>query len=267
MVAPGEGWAVGERTDDQGATVGLVLHYHDGTWDPQASPPDVLLHGLDMVSPTEGWAVGFYGLLHYTGGQWVAVPNPAGVPLQTIGISMLSASEGWTLGRAEDDQTDVALHYKDGQWTATRLGSKVRPTSVQMLSATNGWAAGQFGFLHYRDGKWGKVSAPVFKPLNQLFMVSDTAGWAVGTDTNFGPSDPVLMNYAGTGWASMPATIQPWILTDTNHGLNAVYMLSATDGWAVGDDGTMLHYQDNDWQSYNPYYLLTPEPWPQFPSQ
>jgi hypothetical protein len=244
--------------------VGLVLHYHNGAWDTEASPPEVLLRGLDMVSATDGWAVGFYGLLHYTGGAWTEVPNPAGVPMQTMGIAMLSASEGWTLGRAEDDSTDVALHYKDGQWTATRLSTKVRPTSVQMLSPTNGWAVGQYGLLHYRDGKWGKVSAPVFKPLRQIALLSATSGWAVGSDSQYGSNDPVLMYYTGSGWANRPVEIKPWLLTESNHGLNAISMLSPTDGWAVGDDGTMLHYQDKEWQSYNPYYLLTPQPWPQF---
>jgi photosystem II stability/assembly factor-like uncharacterized protein len=36
----------------------------------------------------------------------------------------------------------------------------------------------------------------------------------------------------------------------TNTWLHKVFMVSTSDGWAVGDQGTILHYQNGVWSIY-----------------
>ena len=52
-----------------------------------------------------------------------------------------------------------------------------------------------------------------------------------------------------TGKVSYAAASGRWVLAQspTTHGLNDVAMVSATEGWAVGRNGTILHYQNGEW--------------------
>lgn len=55
-----------------------------------------------------------------------------------------------------------------------------------------------------------------------------------------------------TGKVSYAAASGRWVLAQspTTHGLNDVAMVSATEGWAVGRNGTILHYQNGEWKQH-----------------
>jgi photosystem II stability/assembly factor-like uncharacterized protein len=99
-------------------------------------------------------------------------------------------------------------------------------------------AVGLFSVLH-------KPSAVVLAQnlglvrLNNLAMVSDSEGWAVGDD----PTDAdhgVILHYTGGQWEQVGAP--------ANAGrLSGIFMLSASDGWIVGDQGMILHYDGQNW--------------------
>ncbi len=82
--------------------------------------------------------------------------------------------------------------------------------------------------------------------LTDVSLGSPTDGWAVGIT---GPSSyGVLMHYDGSTWSQTTAP------TGT-YGINAIKMISSTDGWAVGGNacayscGTLLlHYTNGTWQ-------------------
>lgn len=71
--------------------------------------------------------------------------------------------------------------------------------------------------------------------LNGISMVSPGEGWAVGRQ---GPQ-PVLLHYTRGRWILTPAPTYLW--------LAGVCMTAATDGWAVGEDMRILHYQRGQW--------------------
>ncbi len=68
------------------------------------------LEKLQMLSPSEGWAVGSRNgvdvFLHYYKGNWASLPIPANVNLHSV--SMISATEEWAVG------DEAFVHYKDG---------------------------------------------------------------------------------------------------------------------------------------------------------
>ena len=48
-----------------------VLHYDGSSWTVKSNPFGVSVTGIDMVSPTDGWAVGSFGsMYHYVNGSW-----------------------------------------------------------------------------------------------------------------------------------------------------------------------------------------------------
>lgn len=54
----------------------------------------------------------------------------------------------------------------------------------------------------------------------------------------------------GAGGAIMHFMSGQWmpVASPTTEKLNSIYMLSSSEGWAVGDNGTILHYTGGNWQ-------------------
>ena len=129
------------------------------TPDPVAGLTDEL-ESIDMLSATEGWAVGTETsavktiplILHWTGGQWVraALPDAAGGGSELTAVHARSATDVWLAGTppaAAGQEGALLLH-----WTGTGFavvpvpdaaaGSPEELTGVLAVSATEVWAAG-----------------------------------------------------------------------------------------------------------------------------
>jgi hypothetical protein len=236
------------------------------------------LSSISMVSPTEGWAAGYEIapppkdasgptalLMHYTRGAWSTIHTTFKGMLNSI--SMVSATDGWAvgIGMAADDagMGALILHYDGHTWQ--QLTSPVQRGvanemlySVQMLSATDGWLAGNDPYAgggdylddgpvigHYDGQDWSGQPPPAslnvgpkgnILNMRSLSMLSATEGWAVGTLTRIGqPDDPaslttppaaVILHYTGGQW-EVQSRISGAVLLN-------VSMTSSTDGWAVG---------------------------------
>lgn len=245
MDAADDGWAVGGIYSQDGKTVvsGLLLHYTRGQWNAVSSPTTQSLHGIQMLSSSEGWAVGEGGVvLHYQGGQWsvasiISQPNASRNPT-LYSISMVSTSEGWIVG-----DSGITVHYSSGSWVVVEHPKFDVPDlfGISMVSADEGWAVGlglggEGAIEHYHAGAWEdaglqvntlKASLPL---LTSITMVSASEGWAVGTTD--------LWHYCQGEWTEViPASRLP--------GLWSVAMASAHDGWAVGSG--LWHYTGDQW--------------------
>jgi hypothetical protein len=75
--------------------------------------------------------------------------------------------------------------------------------------------------------------------LNAVSMVSPTEGWAAGSINFTSYQVAVLMHDVDGVWSE----VQPG-----NGRLVSISMDAANDGWAVGDQGLMLHYNGRAWQ-------------------
>jgi len=210
-----------------GLTTAVALHWDGVTWREQLSG----LTGADAgplesvfrVSSTDVWAVGsdptgatgtFW---HWTGvpglgGGWTLQATAPGTPLYSV--FMVSATEGWAVG------ADAAIyHYFGGTWTATP--SPLPTTACPTAS----------------------LGCPT---LRSVFMVSPTEGWAVGDDGTTGAFPPgsgigVIIHYSAGTWTG---PVSPGTAPNT---LRSVFMVSSTEGWAVGDSGTIVHYTGGAW--------------------
>ena len=247
-------WAVGERIDrdlSQANTQPIstfVLHLEEGRWMLIKEFPWNIPDGFQgigrivMVSPDEGWAVGFITpnrslILHYDHGNWSTESvHPIG---QLVDIAMVSPSEGWAVGGTPGNGNVLLLHYSAGAWSQVVSQTAGLLQSVAMVSASEGWAAGNGGttLLHYADGGWTDVSVPPSALPRAIAMVSASEGWAVG-------ESGTILHYTGGVWSK--------IASPTNASLEAIAMVSPTEGWAVGDPitsrvGVILHYSGGAW--------------------
>ncbi len=252
-----------------------IFHIGSQSGTPYFGPgSQTALFDIDMVSPAEGWAVGGQlwrdeydthpgtGVIyHDVNGVWtqqyVALRDPAfpdGTYPVINGISMFNAHDGWAVG-AMTKGSNIAffLHYDGHQWrrvtppltAAERAytsspGYPARPVgfdngrgSIQMLAPDEFWAAtgtslpdGSETYIHYHNGIWDR---------------------------------PVLNIPACR--ANLPGPSRPDQFTCN---LQALAMLSSSEGWAVGhvgiattvngqqisdtNAGAIFHYGDGKWQ-------------------
>ncbi len=138
--------------------------------------------------------------------------------------------------------------------------------SVAMISGNEGWAVGSAYvsaqvyeplLLHYTGSLWERSMDPSNAALQaksaglqQVSMVSAQEGWAVG-NLEWATHQPAASDYAGFILHYQGGS---WHLQDTFDGaLQSLWMLSSTDGWAVGSIGTeigqsfVLHYDGQSW--------------------
>jgi hypothetical protein len=106
MVTADDGWIVGRN--------GEILHLENGSWVQVESPTVQGLYDIQMLSRSEGWAVGFE-ILKYEEGAWALQQKPPLPPpwdwhlhwLQAV--NMQSADSGWSAG-----QGPLILRYGPG---------------------------------------------------------------------------------------------------------------------------------------------------------
>lgn len=166
-----------------------------------------------------------------------------------LDVEILSADDIWAVGGAGN-----VLHYDGSAWAVVSSPTEDSLRGLSMLSANEGWAVGydamspsRFGFiLHYVNQSWSVVDSPSHAKL-KLSGVSFTApdnGWAVGTE---------ILRYDGDNWITFASAeelrIPPQKGIAAKYGsLLSLEMISEDEGWAVGDGGTILHYQHGTWQ-------------------
>jgi photosystem II stability/assembly factor-like uncharacterized protein len=190
-------------------------------------------------------------LLHYSGGRWQSVASPVEDALSAV--AMVSAMDGWIVGgleRGERTYTTVLLRYQNGQWTPFENPTRTPLRDVAMLSADEGWAVGEQITLHYRGGAWEREERPGGLPPYAVAAAPPDEAWAVGLQGAPPDQPPGLIStaqhYQGGGWAAVTDPAPP------GAGLLGIDMLSASEGWAVGRGGTIVHYQDGAWSEYRP---------------
>jgi photosystem II stability/assembly factor-like uncharacterized protein len=202
----------------------------DATWEQQVPlPASTSLEGVDMISPTEGWAVGHGNttIMHTTdGGATWTLQDPR--TSETLwAVRFLDAAHGWAVG-------NVMLYTTDGGITWTR-GNFVGGTNyaVDFVDASRGWTAGNGGTtFRTTDGgrNWDWVNVGTSDNLFGIDFVNASTGWAVGADGTI-----VRTTNGGLNWSFQSSGTNAW--------LQDVEFVSPTEGWAAGED-VMLHTTD-----------------------
>ena len=208
---------------------GTILQWNGSAWSKIDSPATEFLFDVDMVSATDGWAVGASGtILHWNGSTWSKFVNRP-VSYPLYSIEMLSSTDGWAVGYG-----GTILHWDGSVWSLSESPTSERLKSVSMISSTDGWAVGENGIILHWNGKtWSQFSSPTNEFIESVDMISSTDGWAVSSNT--------ILRWDGNAWSVFDSLSNAW--------LSSVNMLSATDGWAVGSGSSLWHWDGSAWNS------------------
>lgn len=89
------------------------------------------------------------------------------------------------------------------------------------------------------------LDLPAMAIIAKVAMVSPDEGWAVGSlgEQDYKRQGSLILHYTAGQWQQVPSpTEQP---------LYGIFMLSRSEGWAVGGGGTILHYTAGDWVRFS----------------
>jgi hypothetical protein len=227
---------------------GMILRYAGGVW-AQVGPslPGVYLGGLDMISPTEGWAYGGDGsghslLLRISNGGWQQQPMPAidaqGAPAV---MAMRTANEGWlAMANPKGEQGGAntsLLHYANGVWS---LISNTPHYITGIAPVTNGeawvigWNAdGTSSLVHVQGGVASvELVSPGYSSFDRLRMFAPNDIWIEGAmhaASNAEIDDvPLNYHYDGVAWSSVNLHVP--------NGAQHVGIVSSDTAWSFTSD-------------------------------
>jgi hypothetical protein len=238
-----EAWAVGNA--------GTILHYSAGDWQPITTTISADLYGLQMLSSSDGYAVGGIsgssGLIAYWDGtSWQQVMTTA---TTLRGIYMLNSGEGWAVGDG-----GAIWHGAGSAWTQVANPTTYSLHAIAMDSLNHGWAVGGYRFgrdyqsviLEYDGTQWVDRSnvLPLRRTiLNDLTLATGGAeGLLVGGNPGgIGAGDGSIHHLSGGVWSleSVPPPVY------------GVTLDVGSTAWVVGDSASLPvadYYTGSAWE-------------------
>ncbi|MBS1790280.1 MAG: SPOR domain-containing protein [Acidobacteria bacterium] len=277
------GWMIGEaikglgNNDDEGETVLLSTINGGRTWMIQKIPNLLSVHFTDLQN---GWAVGRNAtLLHTTNGgvDWKPaeqIQALVGLPVESSNynfgfrdVYFLDPDHGWLVGnfygRAQNNIGGLFV-TSDGGKTWKRLpltfetkyvSGRFTPgaiTSVRFTDETTGTVTGEmkdgesryFFALHTRDGgkTWQQHRTSIRSTLSTQFL-DPVNGWMAAFAPREGSAEAVVYDSTlmrtdngGMSWQTD--------FTAKGSRIRSLFFLSPQKGWAVGDRGMILRYEE-----------------------
>ena len=265
-------WGVGYRTNP--CCQPTIVRWDGSRWIAVTSPvpATATLSDISIVDTTTGWVVGYDDegdavtpiTLRYEGAAWVQVPPPPDAGFLDY-VWALSSTEAWIVGENAQGSSRI-YRYSGGLWMSWPTPDNSVPRGIHMLSPTLGWVATSQSLLRWNGSAWsveytGRSLMDVVEAGGQVWAVGDadtvlartgSGTWVLqrgGPTTNALYAVSVLdadnawaVGSARTGTATIiHYTAGAWQVVTTTHpySLWDVQMLSATEGYAVGDGGVL----------------------------
>ena len=150
-------------------------------------------------------------ILYYDGADFTLMPTPTDFALQ--GISGTSLSDVWAVGGSR------YLYGNDDPNKST--------------------------ILHYDGSTWSSVAPPTdsygqYLPFDEIWCAPDGTAWAVSESTT------QLARYSNGSWSFVSTGLRL-----SSFGFHTVYGFSATDVYAAGGCGQIIHYNGTESGRWN----------------
>ena len=266
--------SVAVNTAVQDGSITVTLEASNGCWcsyckgadcNTQSRPAFNDIRGL---SEDDIWAVGDAGtILHWDGAEWTKYDSKTTLDITSLAI--LGAGDIWAVGSsarmAPGTSPGVVLHWDGTTWTIKKNVDAVLygiwPTSPGRFLIVGGCGTGNCSFIGslLEDGALSmeRTSTPLAfvravwqgSPNGTVYAVGGAGPLGTGDPNRQCPAMPSMIGSVlrkskpdGNVWVEAPVTH-----TDQVCNLNAIWGTSDQDIWAIGDYGTVLHWDGSSW--------------------
>jgi hypothetical protein len=260
MISAEEGWAVGEN--------GAMLHFEGNEWISYSMPITATLNSVSMSSENNGWAVGmnntppYKGIVyHWDGIDWESFQQPnTPWPFYMADISVPNDTSAWISGGViicSPGDTPcypagvfgIIAHWDGNVWSYSQINN-VYPSSISMLSDSEGWAVGtevvqntkemRSNILHWDGKDWSNVAHPEFvvppgiyqNILQEVSVLDSSHVWSAVSNQN------TFLRWDGINWSEIYSPVR---------GKPAIAIVSSNDAWAVGSEGDIGYWDGENW--------------------
>jgi photosystem II stability/assembly factor-like uncharacterized protein len=270
---------IGEKSarDEDPETL-LYMTVNGGkTWSHKPMPNLLSVHFIDARN---GWAVGRNATLMKTsdgGNEWIKVDSMEkliGLPVESTSytygfrdIHFVDAQHGWLVGnfygRARSNIGGVFM-TEDGGATWKRV-----PITIQTQHASGRFTPGVFHSVRFSDNNLGSVTGEMYDGEGRFFFALHTRDggktWEQYRTASRAVHNTQFLD-SSNGWSAAfapregeaEAVVYDTTLMRTDNGgmswrndfiakgrrIRGVFFLSPTRGWAVGDRGMILRYEE-----------------------
>jgi photosystem II stability/assembly factor-like uncharacterized protein len=198
------------------------------------------LHAVDMLSATDGWAVGIRDFSFYTrpwvghwdGVRWRRIFTPHRFVGRLTDVVALASDDVWSVGAYYPGKVGpLMLHWDGSQWR--RYGHSLSDGALNGVSASGPddvWAVGilnQNGLIEHWDGQHWHATQPAVAEGQYVARVA-----ALAPDDVWATTSQTAIHWDGSSWeqVDLPDVGSPFALSDLT-------MLAPDDGWIVGQSG------------------------------
>jgi hypothetical protein len=243
-----EAWALDMVTTDFGWAGGLAgtaafvgVSGQSAGWTlQQAAPADTFVHTIDLVSATDGWAVGAdpaespqAHMWRWDGQHWNDWPVEK--TWQIADIDMIDANEGWA------SKGNVVVRWDGREWSQVRgAPPNASAGGLAMLRGgpdPEGWFGAYGGMYHLEGDTWTPITLTNQALIVDIEVPDPTEGWAI--------SDKALYRYDGETWSQVPLPLSP---------RSTLYDVDAPErdnAWILSDPDGLYHWNGTDWERHD----------------
>ncbi len=210
-------------------------------WTVQEALTNQILYDVASNTGNDLWAVGLGGtLLHYDGNEWIRETPLAGNSFNRVAFT--APDEGWAI-----TIEGKVFHFDGDSWSLHFTAEKALYT-LYFLESGEGFISGANGYLAFYNGsEW----------------VAGNIGYNASTLTSYFSDDKNGWLSAGVGkMYQFKDSIWSEIDISTTGAFFEMSFVSPNNGYAVGFDNTIWHYDGNTWaldytSSTNQHQYLT----------
>jgi hypothetical protein len=277
FVSGDNGWGI-VLDESVGPQATALIRWNGVEWTPELREDG--MNALQMLNTAAGWVAGDGGLiLHWNGYRWHTVEAP--LIKDYDGVAFAGEDAGWMTS-----SEGAILRANNLEWNLYS-GLAPHPRRMVLDPDGNGWIFGSWirgDVVLTWTGEWeiykgivpdGEVlglAAPASddywaagwvpgRARSGMIWRGDTAGWR--RDFSAGPLPVTAAAFPADddGWAVGEDGLiahwngAAWSETDspTEQTLNAVAFSTAEDGWAAGEGGQILHWDGSTWSVFREF--------------
>ena len=190
-------------------------------------PGSLGIVNFDMLNANDIYASSGAGVqaefFHWNGTEWRLQGRGPGGNFTGRDISMVSATDGWSIGAFESisrwDGSSWSAYTPQGQTEGDRL------FAIDMVSADDGWIVGNNGLIkRWQNGDWSDFPSPTDAGIRDVEMLNASVGYA---STDLGE----ILRWDGTNWT---------VVADLTGNLSDIEMFDANNGFAGGSHHARL---------------------------